>query len=81
MRSVKRKAGVESMGGLRWPFRPFQVTCLLVALLPAAAFSPRRVFTAIATSSRHCCQPDIAGECMFAGMMGLVGCAIGRSSI
>jgi hypothetical protein len=26
-------------GGLRWPYRPFQVTCVLVAVLLAAAFS------------------------------------------
>jgi hypothetical protein len=26
-------------GGLRWPFRPLQVTCVLVAVLLTAAFS------------------------------------------
>jgi hypothetical protein len=27
-------------GGLRWPFRPFQVKCVLVAVVLTAAFSP-----------------------------------------
>jgi hypothetical protein len=32
-------------GGLRWPYRPFQVTCVLVAVLLTAAFSLSSAFT------------------------------------
>jgi TRAP-type uncharacterized transport system substrate-binding protein len=35
-------------GGLRWPYRPFQVICVLVAVLLAAAFSLQAVYAAYA---------------------------------
>src|ERR1700685_3534830 len=35
-------------GGLRWPYRPFQVICVLVAVLVAAAFSLQAVYAAYA---------------------------------
>ena len=35
-------------GGLRWPHRPFQVICVLVAVLLAAAFSLQAVYAAYA---------------------------------
>src|SRR5580698_7806787 len=35
-------------GGLRWPKRPFQVICVLAAVLVAAAFSLQSVFAAYA---------------------------------
>src|SRR5579862_4374404 len=35
-------------GGLRWPHRPFQVICVLVAVLLAAAFSLQSVYAAYA---------------------------------
>src|SRR5580698_3542594 len=35
-------------GGLRWPYRPFQVICVLVAVLAAAAFSLQAVYAAYA---------------------------------
>ena len=39
----KRKAEFRHEGGLPWPFGAFQVICVLVALLPTAAFSPQCV--------------------------------------
>src|SRR5271169_5345138 len=35
-------------GGSRWPYRPFQVICVLVAVLVAAAFSLQAVYAAYA---------------------------------
>jgi hypothetical protein len=72
MSGVKRKAGFEHEGGLRWPFRPFQVTCVLVALLPTAAFSRQCFFIAGGTRSQHRGWPADAGECRFAGIMRFV---------
>jgi hypothetical protein len=59
---VTRKRGLSMRGGLRWPSRPFQVTCVLVASVPTAAFSPRAGFTARAALSRDQRRPGNPGE-------------------
>lgn len=47
-------------GGLRWLFRPFQVTCVLVAVLPTAAFSLQSSLeTSLAGNPGH--QPLASG--------------------
>lgn len=58
--SVGVKRGLSMRGGLRWPFRPFQVTCVLVAFVPTAAFSPRRGFAVRAVLSTYDRRPGSA---------------------
>jgi hypothetical protein len=49
-------------GGLRWPFGPFQVSCVLVAVLLTAAFSSQRGFTGrVGTPTQDSCC-TILGE-------------------
>jgi hypothetical protein len=49
-------------GGLRWPFGPFQVICVLVAVLLTAAFSSQRGFTGRVGTSTNNCRCTILGE-------------------
>jgi hypothetical protein len=47
--------GCQMKGGLRWPFRPFQVVCVLVAVLLTAAFSSQRGLTdRVGASTNNC---------------------------
>jgi hypothetical protein len=49
------RSGEHMRGGLRWPFRPFQVTCVLVVVLLTAAFS---LPSASAENVRHQPLPE-----------------------
>jgi hypothetical protein len=49
-------------GGLRWPFGPFQVVCVLVAVLLTAAFSSQRGFTSRVGTSTDNCRYTSFGE-------------------
>jgi hypothetical protein len=44
-------------GGLRWPYRPFQVTCVLVAVLLTAAFSLMLSLAKYAEGQPICDEP------------------------
>jgi hypothetical protein len=47
-RCVWAAGGHGDEGGLRWPFRPFQVICVLVVLVPTAAYPSTVIFRRVA---------------------------------